>query len=781
MKRRKWDVAAPQAVSGSAASPQAAVVPGIAPMALPSSAIPGGLPNAGAGAPARLSGGVDLQMIQRIQAQAAAVASRLNQDAMARGVAIPQAPAQDPNAFAAAQFAQMQQQQAAAAAQAAATQALQQQVAAQAAAAKAVANIKAEVTFNNAPPRTRHHLAKRNTQQELETKWRVVVVVRGRYCAPGAQPASDREEDRPLFLRITPSNNLPMDPQWRHHACDMCAADITAIITGRPRPMPQPPAAAGAAPGTVPPPAPPAVAPTGVPPVSAGGSAAVGATPAAGASSGYPTAGPGWACLYLRCDAAPAEFGAADRLRGPAGSYLQHIQTAMGEAASVAVAGRGSGGLPEGPEPLHLHLACLDAGKQEEGRRLAANLIDTIRGVYSTAYPSLPPPPASGQYDPPPPPVPLPPAAPTAAPWQQQQQQLGVAPATPAVGPVAPAPPPPLGGGGYTPLHQQQAGQAAAYSSSPSPLPYSGHAHSMQPPPPQQQHYQQQQQQAYQHPPPPLPQQYGHDRPPPPEQQQQQQQGQHSSSFGGYRHQAVAALAGTPPDHNPAAPQQQHRSNQTGHYNNHQQQASYVGAAAAGGYGSAPATEQLQQQQAPGQQSRSPYAGYGGGGYRAPPRPPASQAGTQQAWDQRQPAQQQPKPLPPPQQQQLQEPEQPPAKRRFTEAKTDGPFSAQASNPYQLYQQQAARSSADLPHSDSRQHHLQQDKLNGQQAAHAHTATASVYGSQYGNQRQQHEPLSYTMQQQQQEPPSHTAMGPPPPRPPRQQGAVLPGMDAYAD
>jgi hypothetical protein len=79
MKRRKWDVAAPQAVSGSAASPQAAVVPGIAPMALPSSAIPGGLPNAGAGAPARLSGGVDLQMIQRIQAQAAAVASRLNQ------------------------------------------------------------------------------------------------------------------------------------------------------------------------------------------------------------------------------------------------------------------------------------------------------------------------------------------------------------------------------------------------------------------------------------------------------------------------------------------------------------------------------------------------------------------------------------------------------------------------------------------------------------------------------------------------------------------------------
>lgn len=46
-------------------------------------------------------------------------------------------------------------------------------------------------------------------QQELETKWRVVCVVRGRYYAPGELPAGDTDELRPLFMRITPGRTLP--------------------------------------------------------------------------------------------------------------------------------------------------------------------------------------------------------------------------------------------------------------------------------------------------------------------------------------------------------------------------------------------------------------------------------------------------------------------------------------------------------------------------------------------------------------------------------------------
>jgi hypothetical protein len=132
----------------------------------------------------------------------------------------------------------------------------------------------------------------------------------------------------------------------------MCAADVAAIMAGRPRPMPQPPGANGGPPAA-----------SAAAPAAAAGSAA--------APAAYPSAGPGWLCLYVRCDAAPPEFDAAARLRGPGGGYLQHIQAATGAAAVVAGRGSGSGGggAGEGPEPLHIRLTCHDAAKLEEGRK----------------------------------------------------------------------------------------------------------------------------------------------------------------------------------------------------------------------------------------------------------------------------------------------------------------------------------------------------------------------------------------------------------------------------
>jgi hypothetical protein len=88
------------------------------------------------------------------------------------------------------------------AAQMAAAQAAQAQLA-------ALQAVKVEVTFNTAPAKARFYLTKRSSQQELEAKWRVVVVVKGRFYAPGALPPSEKEEDRPLFMRITPGKGLP--------------------------------------------------------------------------------------------------------------------------------------------------------------------------------------------------------------------------------------------------------------------------------------------------------------------------------------------------------------------------------------------------------------------------------------------------------------------------------------------------------------------------------------------------------------------------------------------
>jgi hypothetical protein len=411
------------------------------------------------------------------------------------------------------------------------------------------------VTFNNTAPRTRNILTKRSTHLELEQKWRVAVVVRGRYYPPGGgfvrracleallagqrQPGmctlpshvqlaqhrspcrlrathiarltagqkatSNTDDERPLFLRITPGRTLPPDPQWRQHACDMCAADVTAIIRGAPRPMPQPIQAAegttGApppgAPGALPPPGAPVPPPPGMPPAPA-------AAPPPPQPPSYPKSGPGWVCLYPGCDGAP-EFDAPARLRGPGDSYLAHILAATGCAAKVL--GKGSGAPPppagELEPPLHLRLEHNDGAKLEEGRRLAGNLIDTIRDDYSKAHPSAPPPPPAGQYDPPAPPPP------PAAPWQHAPSPPGA----PALGAAYPPPPgqpgqaaaayypPPPGGAappaaaplGYyppppgsapAPPPPGQPGQAGAYPPPPGQQPGPPGQHGQQPPSP---------------------------------------------------------------------------------------------------------------------------------------------------------------------------------------------------------------------------------------------------------------------------------------------------------
>ena len=75
-----------------------------------------------------------------------------------------------------------------------------------------------EVTINNSKPHIRHQLTKRSFQQELEAKWRVVIMSKGRYYPPGAPlPGSDApDNERPLFLRVVPSAALPQvcGPGW---------------------------------------------------------------------------------------------------------------------------------------------------------------------------------------------------------------------------------------------------------------------------------------------------------------------------------------------------------------------------------------------------------------------------------------------------------------------------------------------------------------------------------------------------------------------------------------
>lgn len=73
-----------------------------------------------------------------------------------------------------------------------------------------------EVCINNAPAKTRFHLTKRGTMSDIEQRWKVLVVVRGRYYPPGT-PESEQQEEKPLCLRITPGGGLPQVGRTTQH------------------------------------------------------------------------------------------------------------------------------------------------------------------------------------------------------------------------------------------------------------------------------------------------------------------------------------------------------------------------------------------------------------------------------------------------------------------------------------------------------------------------------------------------------------------------------------
>lgn len=73
-----------------------------------------------------------------------------------------------------------------------------------------------EVIINNAPPPVRYNLTKRSVQDDIQRRTTTIVVIKGRYQAPGT-PAHD--EEGPLRLRIMPGNVGPVSPTLISCSC----------------------------------------------------------------------------------------------------------------------------------------------------------------------------------------------------------------------------------------------------------------------------------------------------------------------------------------------------------------------------------------------------------------------------------------------------------------------------------------------------------------------------------------------------------------------------------
>ncbi|DBA75084.1 TPA: hypothetical protein ACH3X1_010412 [Trebouxia sp. C0004] len=242
-------------------------------------------------------------------------------------------------------------------------------------------DVSREVHINDAPPPIRYNLTKRSVQDDIQRRTNTIVVIKGRYQASGT-PGDDPEG--PLRLRIMPGNVGP-DDMIKQRAVDAGALEVRRLLQGGSMSRIAPPVS------SIPPPDQmPGFVSVGKQPLQAPVQMQQ-AMPTQDGQFAHQTGSlqqlPELAqtvALYVGVDA-PPHFNLHQRLRGPGDSYLQHISSTTG--TSVTLRGRGSGGIYDSPDHLHLFLSATNSKSFEEAKGLCVNLIDTVRAEHSKMFP----------------------------------------------------------------------------------------------------------------------------------------------------------------------------------------------------------------------------------------------------------------------------------------------------------------------------------------------------------------------------------------------------------
>ncbi|KAI4898932.1 hypothetical protein NFI96_031989, partial [Prochilodus magdalenae] len=239
-----------------------------------------------------------------------------------------------------------------------------------------------EVDINDVPVNCRNLLTKGKTQEEIRQYCGAVVSTKGLYLSDSEKSASAGVE-RPLYLHVQGRTQEEVNKAVMRIK-EIISEDVLRASGGQqpavmpPIPVyPQPPRPATPAQplrphlppntNTRPPNGP--ITPAHRPPPPHSGSFV-------------------HTKIFVGLDPSLPSFNVNEKVEGPSGSYLQHIQTETG--ARVFLRGKGSGYIEQASrresfEPLYLYISHPNSAGLEAAKKLCESLLETVRAEYERA------------------------------------------------------------------------------------------------------------------------------------------------------------------------------------------------------------------------------------------------------------------------------------------------------------------------------------------------------------------------------------------------------------
>ncbi|XP_015198485.2 KH homology domain-containing protein 4-like isoform X1 [Lepisosteus oculatus] len=230
-----------------------------------------------------------------------------------------------------------------------------------------------EVDINDVPLHCRNLLTKGQTQEEIRQFSGATISTKGSYMTAAAK-AQAKGVNRPLYLHVQGKTQEEVNKAMMRIK-EIISEEVLRAASG------QPPSAIPVYTPSLQAPRPP-VAPPALqqrPPINQNRSSSV---PPNQVHSGNFV----HTKLFVGLDQTLPSFNVKEKVEGPGGSYLQHIQNETG--ARVFLRGKGSGYIEQASrresfEPLYLYISHPNSVSLEAAKKLCENLLETVRVEHS--------------------------------------------------------------------------------------------------------------------------------------------------------------------------------------------------------------------------------------------------------------------------------------------------------------------------------------------------------------------------------------------------------------